>query len=149
MSKFRLRKEFMIGSEIALIIVGIFFTLFIIFDNSPLEQPQYVSNFVTGCTTLSGILAAFTGFWLAHIYSNASEQTKKWLSKRIAVVVPLIGMSLISVLGGSNELLYGTVEAAVRDMNLGISLILMVDFEVCFMTLYRGFGDKELGYQGL
>jgi len=118
---------------------------FVLFGTSPIEKPQYVPNFVTGCTTLSGILSAFTGFWLSHIYSDSSEKTKKWLSKRIAFLVFLIGFSLISVFGGSNELLYGTVEASVRDVNLGMVLVLLVDFEVCFMTLYRGFGNKELG----
>ena len=99
MRDFTLHNGFVMAFEIAMVVVGIILCI-ASFSPRPLEQPEYVPNVVAGCATLSGILAAFTGFWLTHIYSNASEQTKKWLSKRIAVVVPLIGFSLTVVLGG-------------------------------------------------
>lgn len=144
MRDFTLHNGFVMAFEIAMVVVGIILCI-ASFSPRPLEQPEYVPNVVAGCATLSGILAAFTGFWLTHIYSNASEQTKKWLSKRIAVVVPLIGFSLTVVLGGLNGLVYDTAEIALRRALFGTDLILLVDFEVSFMTFYRGFGKKDLG----
>jgi uncharacterized membrane protein len=146
MRNFRLSKEFIIGSEGALVVLGILFcAAFAVTPSVPLDHPEYVPNAVTGLTTLSGILAAFSGFWLIHIYSTALEQTKKWLSKRIAVIVPLIGLCLLAISGSLSELVYGTLESAMQRASFALLLMVLVDFEICFMTVYKAFGKSDLG----
>jgi hypothetical protein len=137
-------KEAVMAFEVAMIITGIIMALSQ-FQSRPIISPQYLPNAVTGFATLTGALAAFTGFWLTQIYTNTPEQTKKWLTKRIAIIVPIIGFSLFLVGGGINQLVYGSLEKAVNFSSSGLSVIVVVDLEVSFMTFYRGFSKKELG----
>ena len=137
------RKEFVVAFESIAFIVGIVVCISYLVPR-PLVHPEYVPNAVTGFATASGVLAAFTGFWLTHIYGNASQQTKKWLLKRIAVLVPLIGFCLLIVFGGLYQLVFGSIEQAMAEASLGTALLIVVDFEVSYMTFYRGFSKDEL-----
>jgi predicted signal transduction protein with EAL and GGDEF domain len=130
--------------ELALIAIAVVMFLSLRSYGS-LTHPEYVSNAVTGCATMTGVLSAFTGFWLTHIYTNTNAKTKEWLTKRIAIIVVMIGFSLLVILGSLNELVYGNTEIAMQRAIFGTSLILLVDLEVVFMALYKALWKKELG----
>ena len=67
MLNFKLTKEFVIVFEGAIIFVGIILCLATT-QTQPLEHSENAPNVVTGYVTLAGVLAAFTGFWLTHIF---------------------------------------------------------------------------------
>ena len=102
-------------------------------------------NAVTGFATMTGILSAFTGFWLTHLYTTSNDKTKEWLAKRIAIIVFVIGLSLMSVLGSLSELVFGSGESATQRAIFGTDLVLLADLEVVFMTMYKAFWKRELG----
>ena len=65
--------------------------------------------------------------------------------KKVAIIVPLIGISLIIVRSGLTNLVYYTTEIAVGRALFGTEFMMLVDMEVSVMTFYRGFGKQELG----
>lgn len=119
--------------EIFLLILGILIISSILTSSQPLEN-SYVPNAITSLTTLTGILAAFIGFWLTHAYSNPKdEESKKWMNGRIKVIVFLVSISLILVGTASTELAYGRLENAFKFANSGTIIVSLVLAEILYI----------------
>jgi hypothetical protein len=138
-----LTKEFAASFEIMIICVGSIGFLSYLFPRQVLHM-EYAGNVVTGFATSGGIIAAFTGFWLAHLNSNASKDSKKWLQKRIAVIVPFIGVCLFIVFSGLYQLAFGNIGIAVNYSALGVLLLILTVAEVSYITFYQGFKKEQI-----
>lgn len=123
--------------EIFLIIFGIVM-LFLIPNNPPPPENNFVPNAVTGYTTMAGILTAFIGFWLTHAYSNIkNEETKKWMSKRVKAIVVVVGFGLLFIGGSFLDLVYGRLESAYKTALFGIAIIVVAFMEIMFIIAFR------------
>ena len=139
-----LTKEFAAGFETGLIIVGIIGFVSYLFPRQVVNM-EYAGNVVNGFATSGGIIAAFTGFWLAHLNSNAScKDSKRWLQKRIAVIVPSIGVCLFIVFAGLYQLAFGNIGIAVNYSAFGVSLLILIVGEVSYITFYQGFKKDQI-----
>lgn len=137
-------REFTRGFEIMIILLIILgFAAYLIAPRSVVNA-EHVGNAVTGFTTSAGILAAFLGFWLAHLNSSASDLTKKWLQKRIAVIVPFIGLCLFIIFSGLYQLVFENFERAVNSSALGLLLLVFLVGEISYITFYQGFSKEPL-----
>jgi len=123
--------------EIFWIIVGVI-SLFGISANRPPPENNFVPDAVTAYITMAGILTAFIGFWLTHAYSNLKdEETKKWMSKRIKVIVFVVGLGLIFVMGALGDLAYGRLESAYKTALFGTAMITLAVGEIMFIIGFR------------
>jgi hypothetical protein len=118
-----------------LVFFGLFLFL-IIFSSSPnpqLDNPEYVPDAVTGIATIGGTITAFTGYLLSHLLKRIKDTPKKWIGKRVVVIVILLGFGLIFLMFGFQELVYGSLQGAYNGATFGVVLILLAFFEVMFM----------------
>jgi len=123
--------------EITYIMFGIIL-LPLILLNPPPPENNFVPNAVTAFTTMAGIITAFIGFWLTHAYSNVKdEETKKWMSKRIKVIVYVVSVGLVFVMGSSNCLVYGWLESAHKLALFGTGIILVALMEIMSIIAFR------------
>jgi len=123
--------------ELFVIALGFFITFGIASSPTPTE-PNFVPNAVTGLTTIAGVLTAFIGFWLIYAYSHVNDEaSKKWLSKRIKVVVLVIGFSLLFIVGSFTDLVYGRLESAYKTALFGTAMLMLVLNEIMFIFAFR------------
>jgi len=122
--------------EILLIIIGVLLPFGAIFP--PLPEDNFVPNAVTAFTTMAGVLAAFIGFWLTYFYTNLKdEETKKWMSKRIKVIVVVVCFGLGVVMLSFRDLAYGHLETAYKTATFGTFMVLMSLWEIMFIIAFR------------
>lgn len=102
----------------------------------PAVHTEFVPQAVTGLATVSGILVASIGFWLNHSLKDVETVPKKWLSVRFIVIILVILFGILSVVGSLTNLVYGDLNNSYHFSILGVSLIVMVLFEIMFFNLY-------------
>jgi len=123
--------------EISWIIFGVIL-LFGISANPPPPENNFVPDAVTAYITMAGILTAFIGFWLTHAYSNLKdEEIKKWMSKRIKVIVLVVGLGLVFVMGALGDLVYERLESAYKTALFGTGMIVLAVGEIMFIIGFR------------
>lgn len=129
----KIRFEF-IYFDIAFIIIGCLMVISTL--SFPAVHTEFVPQAVTGLATVSGILVASIGFWLNHSLKDVETVPKKWLSVRFIVIILVILFGILSVVGSLTNLVYGDLNNSYHFSILGVSLIVMVLFEIMFFNLY-------------
>jgi hypothetical protein len=107
---------------------------------------EYIPNAVTGFTTLSGILTAFVGFWVARQHENpGDEETRKWMQERSITMITVIVVGLLIVAGGLSSLVYQSLEFALQLSILGTLMIIWAASDVLFFQIFASmsFEKKE------
>jgi uncharacterized membrane protein len=132
-----------ISLELAVVVIGVFLIFYSIFYSPTFKNPVNIPNAVTGFATMTGILSAFTGFWINHLYANSDDKIKEWLNPRIGVIVFVVGLSLLCILGSLTSLVYRDAETAMKTAVFGTYLIFLVELEVVFLTVYKAFWKKN------
>lgn len=102
-----------------------------------LKNLNFVSDAINGFVTMSGILTAFTGYLITHLIPRLKDTPKKWIGKRIAVIIVAIAFGLVFVMLGLAGLVFGSLEGAYNTALFGTFLIILVFFEVMFMVVIR------------
>lgn len=119
------------------IVLGVLMPLMVL-ANPPPPENNFVPNAVTAYTTMTGILTAFVGFWLTHVYSNLKDpETRKWMSKRIKAIVLVVSIGLLFVMISLSDLVYGHLESAHKTALFGTGLVLLAFIEVIFIVAFR------------
>jgi len=130
---------------ISTIIILFFYFLLIapLFGSDPaVFDEKYVPNVVTGLATVAGILTAFVGFWIAHIYSNFEIKSKKFLFSRMTKMVAILFFGLLIVVFGLSTMVYGNPRASYAISLLGTAVTILVSIDVLVLLYYRGFEDS-------
>lgn len=123
--------------EVFLIVLGVLLA-FMVSANPPPPENNFVPNAVTAYTTMAGILTAFIGFWLSHVYSNLEDpETRKWVSKRIKAIVLVVSFGLLFVMMSFQDLVYGRLESAHKTALFGTGLVLLAFAEIIFIVTFR------------
>lgn len=120
--------------DIAFIIIGSLLVITVL--SLPTVHTEFVPQAVTGLATVSGILVATIGFWLNHSLKDVETLPKKWLSVRFIVIILVILFGIISVVGSLTNMVYGDLNSSYHFSILGVSLIVMVLFEIMFFNFY-------------
>lgn len=128
---------------IALPVLLIIFLLLV--ASAGIFNQSNVPNVVTGLAAVAGILTAFVGFWIVHLYSQETDfGNKLFLFRR------MVGM--ISVLfGGLFFVILGLVLMAVTSTLLvsfvfsviGITIIVLVAVDVLLLLNYTDLAPKK------
>ncbi|MDR2203621.1 MAG: hypothetical protein LBE76_04920 [Nitrososphaerota archaeon] len=80
----------------------------------------YVPSAVTGFTTISGIIIAFIGLLISHIYTQERTDRKIWTKYRFLMVIATVFMSMVFVIGGLVKLAEGNLILAYKLASIGI-----------------------------
>jgi hypothetical protein len=140
-----IKKIPLISLEIAILLLYFLFLILFFLGSTQIKNTEYIPVVITACTTFTGVLSGFIGVWINHIYQSLkSQETKNWLSKRIAFIMLGIGFSLFLELASFSNIIFDAPKDAVNYALTSADLLFFVAAEVLVLTFYRNYITEDL-----
>jgi hypothetical protein len=107
-------------------------------------QLEYVPNAVTGFTTISGIIIAFVGLLVFHMYTQERADRKIWTNMRFLMVIATVFASIMFVIGGLVQLANGELIWAYNLASIGTISTFFLFFDVAIMMFVDLMKDEGI-----
>ena len=115
----------------------LFIGIYMIYFGSQPKSYTYVPNVITGLSTLSGIITAFSIFWITYSQSNKSKKFKEHMQTRLLLIVGGIGGGLLWIWISYIDLLYSRLDIAWKENLFGSYIIVIAFIELIYLSILR------------
>jgi hypothetical protein len=130
-----------------LVALPVLLTVFILLAGSASNlNEQWVPTTVTGLATVAGILTAFVGFWIVHLYSQETAfDNKLFLFKRMVSMLSILFGGLIFVIIGLSLMAVSVkgLGASFVFSVIGITIIVLVAVDVLLLLNFTDLAPKK------